>query len=290
MKIGIVGAENTHTAAIAKTLNVDGEVPGFQVTYVWGETDEFAKKAAEAGQIPNIVKNPEDMLGHVDAAIVDHRHGKYHLPAARPFVEAGLPVFIDKPFCIDLAEGVEFVRYARSKGVPVTSHSAMSTQKSTLELAEALKGIGRIRSIVTAGPVEIDSQYGGVYFYGIHQVALFHELTKAKPASVSAVRTGADGIAVISFDDGSTGVVHCLKDYKAGFRVSVFGDAGALHSDLPRDENIYLTGIKRFCGMFETGKEPVEPESYLLPVAILSAMQEAFDTGKTVKVAEIPKI
>ena len=58
MRIGIIGAENSHTAAIGKTLNVDHEVPGFEVTHVWGETPEFAAKAAAEGAIPNIVADP----------------------------------------------------------------------------------------------------------------------------------------------------------------------------------------------------------------------------------------
>ncbi len=36
MRIGIVGAENSHAVAIAKTLNIERAVPGFEVTYVWG--------------------------------------------------------------------------------------------------------------------------------------------------------------------------------------------------------------------------------------------------------------
>ena len=42
MRIGIVGSENSHTIAIAKTLNIEKAVPGFEVTHVWGETVEFA--------------------------------------------------------------------------------------------------------------------------------------------------------------------------------------------------------------------------------------------------------
>ena len=39
------------------------------------------------------------MLGKIDALIVDHRHAKFHLEAATPFVKAGIPTFVDKPFC-----------------------------------------------------------------------------------------------------------------------------------------------------------------------------------------------
>jgi hypothetical protein len=42
LNIGIVGAENSHTAAIAKVLNVEKRVPGVRVTHVWGETAAFA--------------------------------------------------------------------------------------------------------------------------------------------------------------------------------------------------------------------------------------------------------
>ena len=65
LNIGIVGAENSHTAAIAKVLNVEKRVRGVRVTHVWGETKAFEEAAAEAGQIPHIVKRPEDLIGEV---------------------------------------------------------------------------------------------------------------------------------------------------------------------------------------------------------------------------------
>ena len=47
LRIGMVGAENSHTAAIAKVLNVDKRIPGVRATCVWGETRGHARKAAE---------------------------------------------------------------------------------------------------------------------------------------------------------------------------------------------------------------------------------------------------
>lgn len=99
MIIGIIGAENSHTIGYGKMFNTDKRFPGMEVKYVWGETEEFARNASEKGNIPNIVADPGEMMGKIDALIVDHRHAKYHLEAAAPFVKAGIPTFIDKPFC-----------------------------------------------------------------------------------------------------------------------------------------------------------------------------------------------
>jgi uncharacterized OB-fold protein len=57
IRIGIIGAENSHTIGFGKMFNTDKKFPGMEVKYVWGETDEFAKIAMEKGNIPNQVKD-----------------------------------------------------------------------------------------------------------------------------------------------------------------------------------------------------------------------------------------
>ena len=79
MKIGIIGAENSHATWYAKTINNENKFPGVKVVSIWGETPEFADKAAKAGNIPTIVKTPEELIGKVDAIIIDHRSGALHL-------------------------------------------------------------------------------------------------------------------------------------------------------------------------------------------------------------------
>lgn len=291
MRIGIVGAESSHTIHIASTLNVDRAIPGCEVTHVWGETDEAAGKAAAEGRIPTIVADPCEMIGAVDGVVVDHRHGEHHLPAARPFVEAGLPVFVDKPFCTDLDAGVEFVRFARERGVPVCSYSVLPLQQSALAFARDIARLGALRSLVTAGPADIDSEYGGVFFYAIHQVELICGLVDGEPTQVSAVRRGHDGVAAVTFESGPLAVVHCLKDWWGpGFVATAYGDKGVHHAALPFDEKMYLSGIQRFCEMFRTGREPAPPHSYLRCVAVLQAMQESFDTGGARDVRPIPAL
>ncbi len=49
------------------------------------------------------------MLGNVDAVIIARDDHETHLELARPFLEAGLPVFVDKPLSLDL-EALRFFR------------------------------------------------------------------------------------------------------------------------------------------------------------------------------------
>ena len=122
VRIGIIGAENSHTRGYGKLFNLDRKFPGVEVLYVWGETEAFAKDAMERGGIPNMVKDPAEMLGKIDALIVDHRHAKYHLEAALPFVKAGIPAFIDKPFCYRVEEGKKFLEERGKKVDEIKDH------------------------------------------------------------------------------------------------------------------------------------------------------------------------
>ena len=122
LKMGIVGAENSHCAAIAKLLNVEKALP-CRVVSVWGEAPRFAQKSAEAGQIPKIVRDWRTMLGEVDGVMITHRHAKYHAEVARFFVRNGIPCFVDKPFTFTLKEGKNLCRLARKRGIPIVSFS-----------------------------------------------------------------------------------------------------------------------------------------------------------------------
>ncbi len=249
IRIGIVGAENTHSYSVAATLNINKAVPGAAVVAIWGETDEFAKTAAKKGQIPLIVKKPTDMIGQVDAIMVDHRHAKLHLPAAEAFLEKKLPLFIDKPFSYRLAEGKAFLAKARKLGVPVTSFSAIPHQQSFATMMQKVRKAGEVRAVSSIGPADIKSPWGGIFFYGVHQVDM---LIEAFGPEIVAVST----------------------------------DGGILSDKLAFDADPYLMGTRCFVKMFKTGKEPFTHSRILSPIAVLEAMEKAVTSGKLEKVAK----
>lgn len=284
--IGIIGAENSHTAAIAKILNVDKSVEGFQVGYVWGETDEVAKAAAEKGSILNIVSDPKEMLGKIDAVICDHRHPKYHLDSVLPFVKEGIPTFVDKPFCYRSVKGKEFLHIAQEAGAAVTSFSVLPMQTSARNFFEKARGLGQLRCGAFYGPSDLASPYGGVFFYGIHQLDLALWTFGYDVKEVLLTQAGADATGQLLYGDGRIVTLNLRKEWNQGFHGSVCGSEGVYHQAFTMDENRYLTGVKTFCTMFETGEIPFSEEQILRPVQVLEALEASVMSGKRERVAQ----
>ena len=284
MKIGIIGAENSHTAAIAKTINVEKLVKGFSVDYVWGETEEYAKKAAKEGKIPNIVKNPKEMLGKVDAVLLDHRHPKYHLKAVLPFIEQGIPTFVDKPFCYKASEGKEFLKAARKNKAPVTSFSVVPEQQSFRRFVKQMEGIGNVLAGTTYGPCDLKSKYGGVFFYGIHQVDMALHAFGYNVSSVLITANGNGATGQLLYSDGKIVTLNFIKEGNHSFSITAVGTEKTIHQPVVYDKNTYLPGIKVFTGMFKTGKEPVKYGHMLKPVQVLEAMELSIKSKQIEKV------
>ena len=285
LNIGIVGAENSHTAAIAKVLNVEKRVRGVRVTHVWGETKAFAAAAAAAGEIPHIVKEPEELIGQVDAACVDHRHGKYHLPAVSPLLEARLPLFVDKPFCYRKAEGKRFLARAKTLGVPVCSFSTLPKQASFKALAKELRQLGQIQVLVATGPCDIKSKWGGIFFYGIHQVDMVLRLLGYDISHVQVAKgKGQNHTAQIAYNNGTVATMNLVGGARAPFHLSAIGEKGRIDELIVSDDSSYLTGIRDFCRTFRTGKTDETEQTMLGPVAVLEGLEKSVASGKKVRV------
>ena len=285
LNIGIVGAENSHTAAIAKVLNVEKRVRGVRVTHVWGETKAFAEQAAASGEIPHIVKNPEDFIGQVDAACVDHRHGKYHLPAVSPLLEAKMPLFVDKPFCYRQAEGKRFLARATTLGVPVCSFSTLPKQASFKAFVKELRQLGQIQSLVATGPCDIKSKWGGIFFYGIHQVDMVLRLLGYDISHVQVVKgKGQNHTAQIAYYNGTVATMNLVGGARAPFHLSAIGEKGRIDELIVSDESSYLTGIRDFCRTFRTGKTNETEETMLGPVAVLEGLEKSIVRKGQVKI------
>ena len=273
LRIGIIGAENSHTIGFGRMFNTDKKFPAAEVKYVWGETDEFAKNAAEKGNIPNIVKDPGEMLGKIDALIVDHRHAKYHLQAARPFIREGVPTFVDKPFCYRAAEGEEFLEMARELGTPVTSYSSIAQSAATFDIKKQVASMENIKQVVRSGPVDMDSKYGGIFFYGVHIVQPLMYVFGEDIEAVRVTRNGKNGSANLVYKNGLFATL--IFKNTGGWETFAETEDGLTELKSRVEESDPALCYTDMVEMFRTGKEPRSHQSILNCVRVLEALEKS---------------
>ena len=281
--IGIIGAENSHTAGFGRLFNTDKKFQGVEVKYVWGETDEFAKRAMERGNIPNQVKDPSEMMGKIDALIVDHRHAKYHLDAAWPFVEAGIPTFVDKPFCYRAKKGKEFLEMAREAGTPVTSYSSIAHSAATFDIKKQVSEMDNIHQVIRTGPVDLDSKYGGVFFYGVHILQPLMVMFGEDIERVRITRDGLFGNATLKISNGLLATL-VFKQKSRGWETVVETDDEMIELKSRVEEPDPALNYVDMVEMFRTGKEPRSHQSILNCVSVLEALEKSAETEKWVEV------
>jgi len=279
LRIGIIGAENSHTIGFGKMFNVEKKFPEATITHVWGETEALALKASEGGKIPKIVKDPREMMGEIDALIVDHRHAKYHLAAATPFVKAGIPTFIDKPFCYRVDEGRAFLNMAKEVGTPVTSYSSVAHTKATYDIKQQLQSLGEINHVVRYGPLDLDSEYGGVFFYGVHLIQPLMFMFGEDIQRVKVIRSGKQGNASLVYKNGLF-VTLIFKNLSYGWETFVETKKGLTELKSTMDEPDPPMMDAEMVNMFRTRKEPRTHKSMLTEVAILEALEKSAITEK----------
>ena len=88
------------------------------------EGRERAEHIARASHIETVYEDPREMIGNVDAVIIATDVGNEHVERCRPFVEAGIPMFIDKPL-VNREEDLKTFLQWRKEGAKFISSSSM---------------------------------------------------------------------------------------------------------------------------------------------------------------------
>jgi len=288
IRIGIVGSDNSHAIALSQLCNLNDTpeqkaIRGAKVAALFGLVPERNEEVAKAGSIPTIVRKHTDMIGMVDAVFVVFRHGGLHYRYVRPFIEAGVPAFVDKPLACSTADAKRILALAERKNVLLTSYSTIRWAKGTQELIGKCAELGGVRSGVFGCPSDPTSEYGGIHFYAIHAVETMQQVMGLGVAEVAARQSGKNTVAAVSYGDGRTATLHLLADAKHGFYATAFCKEGVAGGALDISD-CYVAGLTRILRMLRTGQRPLADEAMLEPVRVLDAIVKSATTGQTVRV------
>ena len=221
------------------------------------------------------------MMGKIDALIVDHRHGDLHLDAALPFVQAGIPTFIDKPFCYSSQAAKIFLEMAKEVGTPVTSYSSIAHSNATVDMKKQLAEMKEINQVTCYGKADINSIYGGFFFYGVHMVEPLIYLFDEKIISARFNKNEKENLnssASLVFENGRMATL-VITTKKYGWQTFVETEEGVVELKSSVETKGPDKNYVDMVTMFSTGKEPRTHESIIHGIAVLEALQKSIITG-----------
>ena len=258
-------------------------IPGVQVTHVWCDDPASAAKVAKASFIPCVVQRPEDVIGDVDAVIIATDKGWEHVDRARPFIEAGLPVFIDKPLCDCEDDLRQFIAW-RAEGKPFLSTGCMHYAKEFAVARERLpQAVGELRLVTITMAKSWER-------YGIHALdAVYPMLKPGGWVSVANTGTERSNIVHARHASGVDVVLAAVADMYGAFgKLNAYGTTGSLATSFQDTFYAFKAQLEAFVGYLRTGESPVPfDETVEMMKIIIAGIRSRQDSGRTVRLDEI---
>lgn len=287
LRIGLIGLDSSHAVAFTKTINAkepSAELQNVKVVAAFpgGSPDlptsadrieGFTKQVSDMGV--EIVPSIDALLKKVDAVIMNSVDGRVHLKQATPVLEAGIPLFVDKPITASLEETKQLIALSKKTGTPFFSCSTLRFCKEVIDLKKE-----DVVGCVAYSPCKLDPTHPDLFWYGIHGVETL--FTVMGPGCESVQRTQVDGVEIVTgvWEDGRVGTFRGIRDGAAGYGVLVFGKKDIGLTKIRAGYDLLVVEIVKF---FRTKEAPVSPEQTLEIVAFMTAADMSRDAnGKTI--------
>ena len=297
-RLGIIGTDTSHVPAFKNALvhpNASELLRKFQITAAFpGGTPDFPPSwdrvngfAAELeGRGVTLYSTIEEMLPHIDGVLLTSVDGRPHLEQARLVIEAGLPMYIDKPMAGSLADVIRIFRLAEEHNVPIFSASSLRYHVETQRIRNE-QPHGTILSATTWGPSGTcpAGAQPDLFHYGIHAVESLFTLMGAGVQTVTRTQGHSAQIVVGTWEGGRTGTFQGLLTGSrplGGFYFAERGNGPAGAS------GGYGLLIETFCNFFLTGEIPIDPRETIELFAFMEAADISRDLGGVpVSIAEV---
>lgn len=194
-------------------------LPGAAVTHVWTENADQSRHIAAAALIPHIVCSIDEMLNEVDAVLLARDDSERHVEMAVPILEAGLPIYIDKPISNNMRD-LDAILSAELFPGQVFSCSALRFSPSLALRPEDWAIIGSLQHIDAVTPKAWAT-------YGVHLIdpILQNCALYTQSAIVEGRRVGGAHVVGAAFPDVSLSMT-CLGNCQGPLSFRYFGSHG----------------------------------------------------------------
>ena len=270
-KCGFAGIP-AYLQANSDTLGIDGA----KVTHVWTQDKNISEHIAKASLIDNVAEKAEEMIGNVDALLLARDDPENHVEMAKPFIEAGIPIFIDKPLAIT-TDDLAYFSEQHKKGEFLMSCSSMRYSGECRAVKTEMASLGKLELATVVGKKDWIK-------YGVHMLeALFALLDDPKAVRVQHVSEAGRDIVIVKFETGLLATVHLFTDIAATFQLTLFGRAGWRQIEIRNSYSMFKENLTEFIKSVREGKSRLSFEKTENIIKTLIAAKESLEqNGKII--------
>lgn len=222
-----------------------------RVTHAWTQDAEITRKLCAACRIDTACEDWSEMFGQIDALIVARDDWESHFQIAMPFLQRGIPVFVDKPLTLDSAQLDAFVPYLAAGKLMSCAGLRYAAELDPMRAPSPATGAFRLLSGTVLNRLDK---------YGIHLIEAVASLGGDFARAVSVTRLEAPHEAYqIQFANGVPFQLNCLGNVGKTFHLSLFGATTHAHFDLHDNFSAFRRTLEAFYSMVRSELPAIDP-------------------------------
>ena len=260
-----------------KTLGIQD----VEVSHVWTDDPEDAKLVAKVAEIENIVEDPKEVIDHVDAVLIATDIGSEHVERCRPFVEANVPIFVDKPLCDNFSDLKIFQKWIE-EGKPIISSSAMRYCKEFEPYHQSTYELGDLRYINVTMAKSWEK-------YGIHALETLYPIVGPGFTSIQNLGDKDRNIVHLHHSKGIDINIANVYDMLGGFGlVSLAGTKSGIQIKSTDTFYAFKKQLESYVHYLRTGLKPVPwEETNELMKLVAAGIKSKEEGGKKITLSEV---
>lgn len=243
-----------------------------EITGAW-ESDPEVDDWCETNGVTRM-RDAAEVVAASDAIMVlAPNNAEAHLELARPALEAGKPVFIDKCISGCVKSAREIARLSDRHNAPVMA-------------ASGLRFASELDAMEEREPPPYDAVYarglGKWNGYGVHTITMALRLFGSRVTRV--IDTGTDEARYVTIDDGSRRAIIEVRMSENQYEATPW-EVGALVSGkyetatVTRFDQFYTNLMREALEFFKTGVSPVSMDEMIMTIAIEKAAELSMANG-----------
>lgn len=287
LRIGVMGLDTSHTIEFTRRAQApdcpqDQKVEGLEVinclrfpSPFQSEPDQDKRQKQMEDWGVKVTRDLEEAIEGIDAIMLEINDPSLHLEYFKKVMDAGKPIFLDKPPAENLKNAKEIFNFAQQKNLKVFSSSSLRFAPQVIELS---KEVIKPKVAMSIGPLGKALSGSSIVWYGVHAMEMLQRIIGTGAKKVFACKDSLGVVARIEYSDGRRGVVQ-LNEGVYHYGIFAHSEKGMKFFSVDAS-HLYTDLLKKIKEFFLGAEPPVSMSESLEIQAILNAIEESVNIGK----------